>query len=1453
MKRIILALILALALCAAAGLALGETAADRSFGEAMNALADGRYSEAADLFDALGAYPSASRWALYAKALMRADQAQYAAADAMLTLLGDFEDSAMRRQDIAARSLERSENYEKALQIYRAYPGYLDFDARADAVPGKINDRDYRRADAAENAGRLQEAFEGFTALIPYKDSRDRAAAVYGKICAKAYAAADAMERNNQLREAMEAFRALVPYSDSADRADAIDAKIKSTAYAHADALEKSGDLHEAYEAFLALVPYSDSADRAADLHDAALYELGMDQVADRNYSAAYATFTSLGSYRDSAVWAYTLSVTTFAAQTQYLADGVFAYQYRNVWGLSNTGAGTVGSARWEEIRPLDHGVAVVLEKGKYGLLSDTADVIVPPVYDRIEGFDALGLSRVKRENLFGLMNPAGDLILPVEYTSVGAFDSHRLAVVQKAAKYGLVDPEGVFVLPLEYDAITPFDSFGLARITAEGKTGLVGTDGTVILAPAYDSIGEFDRCGLAQVKSDSLYGLIDTKGAEVAGVLYSAIDAFTDVNGITLARASRDDLWGYLSVSGEEVIPCEWAAISGFRDGVCTVAAQADGKVLFGLRGPDNNEILPAQWRILGGSAPKSKGKSKSGYVIAAPDFDGGFMLGCNDEERWGLLNARGEILGGRTWDEIGTFVNGIAPVRMGTLWGFFRLDGTVLAEPAWIAYHGFSEGMAAVRADTLWGYLDMDGNLSIDMQYSDVTDFVNRSAHVYVPGEGWNVISASGTKWYDLSETYLKAEALLAEGRWLEAAELYETIPDDASAVVRAHQARYTLAVEQLEAGQLEEARENFRLAGDYRDAPAMMDKPGYMMAQALLDAGDREGARLLFAESAAYGDAREQAWRIDYEDAQSMLAQDDLDGAIAALTRCAPYADASARLHDAWMRKGRLALAEKNWDGAVRAYRMAGDGEDVWPAIQEARLAQSDALMEAGDFDGALAILDALEKGDDMLPAEETEDEAPVSTEEAPDTTGARIERQKPVARIAFAGGKGHILRAESGADDELARRRRQILDAKAAALIEAGNWDGAEEVYLAANDRAAALDVRMHHTDALKAADQWEEAMLVLDASVTAYPEAKDNLSAARKDLYTEWGKSLENAGDYAGAGHVYETAAQAFPKAGFSGMRDAAEYSRASLLMEEGSYADAEEALRSLGDYSDSAALADSCVWLEALSDKEKGQYTDALALLARIPDYDGAADQITECNYLQAAVLKDNGQGDEALAIYRTMMDYRDVRQIVASDPAVSEAMNRWRASLAPGDTVTLGHQKDQPLTWVILDRDERGILLLAEDYAEQRIFDESRDSEYKHYTWQLSGLRTYLNGVFIRNTFNSRETAGILKTKVLAEWTPDSLVSPGNHTTDRIFILSRSEVNRYRAILKQHPHRPNDPKATEYWWTRSPGTKSGQLLIIKKGPDMRDMVFAYNKRVWVRPAMWVDPGIITQ
>lgn len=208
------------------------------------------------------------------------------------------------------------------------------------------------------------------------------------------------------------------------------------------------------------------------------------------------------------------------------------------------------------------------------------------------------------------------------------------------------------------------------------------------------------------------------------------------------------------------------------------------------------------------------------------------------------------------------------------------------------------------------------------------------------------------------------------------------------------------------------------------------------------------------------------------------------------------------------------------------------------------------------------------------------------------------------------------------------------------------------------------------------------------------------------------------------------------------------------------------------------------------------------------------------------------------------------------------------------------GDVVVFGnyvhsfasaYSDDISIRWLVLDKKDDKVLVISlynitigsfvnlETYLEY----EENDTAL---VWETSDVRKFLNDFFLILAFSPEEALCITNTNVQTQDNALYGTDGGSNTTDKIFLLSIEEVEKYfitdterktqiipdveiggEMIYAPQEHRPN---TTDYydWWLRSPGkTEEYAACVGQFGDIMKDGQLVYDSQVAYRPAMWID------
>jgi len=175
---------------------------------------------------------------------------------------------------------------------------------------------------------------------------------------------------------------------------------------------------------------------------------------------------------------------------------------------------------------------------------------------------------------------------------------------------------------------------------------------------------------------------------------------------------------------------------------------------------------------------------------------------------------------------------------------------------------------------------------------------------------------------------------------------------------------------------------------------------------------------------------------------------------------------------------------------------------------------------------------------------------------------------------------------------------------------------------------------------------------------------------------------------------------------------------------------------------------------------------------------------------------------------------------------------------------------------------WYVLDEQNGKSLIITEKVIEKRSYNK-QDGEV---TWEACDLRKYLNEDFY-NTFNDTDRKKIIETVIENNNNPWDGTNGGNSTTDRVFLLSISEVVKYFGDSGKLQSKQFGPKGESWWfndqynadrvakfgskyawwWLRSPGYIGSRVAYICINGNVHIHGEGFKSGGGgVRPALWL-------
>ena len=256
---------------------------------------------------------------------------------------------------------------------------------------------------------------------------------------------------------------------------------------------------------------------------------------------------------------------------------------------------------------------------------------------------------------------------------------------------------------------------------------------------------------------------------------------------------------------------------------------------------------------------------------------------------------------------------------------------------------------------------------------------------------------------------------------------------------------------------------------------------------------------------------------------------------------------------------------------------------------------------------------------------------------------------------------------------------------------------------------------------------------------------------------------------------------------------------------------------------------------------------------------------------IPNSKYNAAVALMNNKKYDEAITAFEAMDGYKDSENQLENCYIGKYGEEKWNKikNIKVGDTYTFGaYEQDnstsngkEAIEWTVLDKDGMSLLLISK----QALDCQQYNTSYTDVTWESCSLRKWMNGTFLNKAFNAEEQAQIQNTTVSADKNPEYNTNPGNATTDKVFLLSINEVEKYfnsdearkcaptayakaQGAYTSDSYKTASGAATCLWWLRSPGDIQGTAAYVYYVGS----VYYYGNYVdyalvAVRPALWIN------
>ena len=379
----------------------------------------------------------------------------------------------------------------------------------------------------------------------------------------------------------------------------------------------------------------------------------------------------------------------------------------------------------------------------KVGIADFTGKIILPPTYDRLEGWYSDGNYVVTQNNKQGLLNDAGDIVLSCEYDKIVS-ESAGVVKFLKNGKYGLANSKaGKIVLPAVFDEIQIHGAMGIQTLR-DGSSSVYDYNGRECVPNLTEKVIWLTGCRL--VCSAGKWGITDEQFRVIEPFKYDELYFRDGV--ITARQGTNTKQW---LIRNYQLVPTqlekvrylgEWADSPywGFQEGKWGLFNRNDEAV----RAPAFDQVTEVNHGGL--LAVMRRGRQAEVMTVELKNiagFEADTLLDCqqayiryrlNGQTRLGnLLTGESIAINAEAWQAYP--LGELLALRIGR-----RVQlRTASLQPAFPGdlddYPLLSEsycGMLTAVQNGRYGLLRMDGTVALPFEYDHIS---NESESMYLP----------------------------------------------------------------------------------------------------------------------------------------------------------------------------------------------------------------------------------------------------------------------------------------------------------------------------------------------------------------------------------------------------------------------------------------------------------------------------------------------------------------------------------------------------------------------------------------------------------------------------------------------------------------------------------------------------------------------------------------------
>ena len=392
--------------------------------------------------------------------------------------------------------------------------------------------------------------------------------------------------------------------------------------------------------------------------------------------------------------------------------EGTILAQLPGEWSYLNDKNEVISKWMADDLLPTSSKLNIILLGGKYGLIDQQQNSVIPIQFDRIQEVQP-GKFLAKKMGKWGLFNSYNRTRIPFDYDSIQFLPNCSRAFI-KYKGWQLIDSIGNIKTKKQYDYLADFDGTSFV-VRSKGYWGLVDFFGDEIIHCVFDSITERHLNRVA-VKFKGQFGIMDLhENWKLAPQPYP-IKLVND-DRYVLQQRSNSFLKNYMhqiiyfTTYNMRFKEDYWLEI--LHDGI-EKPISYDGLVLKGLKFPDDQAMSRIE-------------ETHTGQIKNAAFVMSEGLMGIRKDGKFGFVDTNGKLRIANRYDSIGDFHEGLAPIKLIGMWGFINQHDKIVIQPNYQSVTRFSNSLSRVKRNDKYGLINKEGDIRLALRYDELKPLAN------------------------------------------------------------------------------------------------------------------------------------------------------------------------------------------------------------------------------------------------------------------------------------------------------------------------------------------------------------------------------------------------------------------------------------------------------------------------------------------------------------------------------------------------------------------------------------------------------------------------------------------------------------------------------------------------------------------------------------------------------